>query len=127
MKNNSLVRYVIVGGSAYMLEMAVLYLLRNQLGLSSVVSVGISFWVGFVVAFTLQKMITFKNYDRKLQTVGKQLAGYVLLVGWNYLFTLMVTTILAKHLSVFVIRSTVIAITTFWNYLFYKRLFAEAI
>ena len=118
-----LIRYLIVGGIAYVLEITVLYLLHYVLGLSSVKAVAISFWFGFVIAFALQKVVTFENYEKRPHILSGQVIGYSLLVAWNYGFTLAAVKVLSNHLSVIVIRTTVIMIVTVWNFVIYKRLF----
>ena len=119
-------RYLIIGILAYLVEMASLFLLHKGAGLSPVSAVAISFWIGFVVAFIQQKLITFRNYDRRAHMLAKQLAGYSLLVAWNYGFTLLMVKFLSPRLSVFVIRTGVILVVTFWNFLTYQILFKQA-
>ena len=108
-----------------MAEIGSLYYLHSILGLAPTSAVAISFWVGFIVAFIMQKYITFQNNDRQVGSVTKQLLGYSLLVGWNYVFTLGAVALCTSFVSVYVIRTVVIAITTLWNYVLYDRLFAK--
>jgi putative flippase GtrA len=117
----TLVRYILVGGSAYLVEMGTLYGLHHGLGLGPLASVAISFWVGFIVAFVLQKTIVFKNYERGAKVLSRQLGIYSLLIVWNYLFTLVMVKLLSDTFSVFIIRTGVIAIITLWNFYLYKR------
>ena len=121
MLRSRLVRYLIVGGSAYLMEMAVLYGLHDGIGLSPVKSVAISFWFGLVIAFVLQKFITFENHEKRMHIIGFQLALYGCLVAVNYLITLLAVKYLSNHYSVFEIRTAVIALSTIWNYVVYKR------
>ena len=123
MIKNRLPRYVIVGGCAYVAEMSSLYGLISLVGLKPVLAVGVSFWVGFMVAFTLQKLITFKNYDRKPRSLARQLTSYALLVAWNYGVTLVLVAILTPQLSAFVIRTGAILLIATWNFFIYKRIF----
>jgi len=120
---NQIIRYLFVGGFSYLVEMGCLFLLHTGLGLNATLAVAISFWVGFIVAYVLQKFVTFKNKDRSRSAVTKQLLGYSLLVGWNYLFTLLVVNLFVQYISVFVLRTLVIITTTAWNYIAYKKLF----
>jgi putative flippase GtrA len=121
MLKNRLVRYLIVGVSAYLMEMAVLFGLHDGLGLSPVASVAISFWFGLVVAFVLQKFVTFQNRDKKVKVVSFQLTLYGCLVAVNYLITLLAVKHLSPKYSVFAIRTGVIALGTIWNYVIYNR------
>ena len=124
MNRRLLQRYVITGGSAYIIEMLVLLGLRDGLRLGSVASVAISFWVGFAVAFLLQKFIAFENHEKKTRVVAKQLGFYAILAGWNYIFTLIIVSLFASVASVFVLRTLAIIIITMWNFLVYKKLFS---
>lgn len=119
---NKLARYLIVGASAYILEMVVLYGLHDGLGLSPVQSVAISFWFGLVIAFVLQKFITFENHEKRIHMLGFQLALYACLVAFNYLVTLLAVKYFSPRYSVFEIRTAVIALGTLWNYVVYNRL-----
>ena len=120
---NQITRYIFIGGFSYLVEMGCLFGLHDGLKLNATLSVAISFWVGFIVAYVLQKFITFKNTDRSRQAVTNQLLGYSLLVGWNYLFTLIVVGLLDQFVSVFILRTLVVLVTTVWNYVIYKKLF----
>jgi len=121
MPRSRLVRYLIVGGSAYVMEMAVLYGFHDGIGLSPVKSVAISFWFGLIIAFVLQKYITFENREKRMHILGFQVALYGSLVAVNYLITILAVKYFSKHYSVFEIRTAVIALSTIWNYVVYKR------
>lgn len=121
-----LVRYLVVGGSAYVLEMSVLTYLRYGLDFSPRKSTAISFWFGFVVALILQKFVTFQNHETARHVVLRQTLAYSALVAFNYGFTLLVVTLLQHHLTVVVIRTLTIAIVTVWNFALYKKIFGES-
>jgi putative flippase GtrA len=122
-KPSKLLRYLLVGGTAYLAEISVLWALHYPLGLNALISTAISFWVGFLIAFLLQKIFTFQNHDRRRHVVARQLVIYSLLVGWNYIFTLLMVASLEDKLSVIVIRTLVILATTVWNFAIYKQIF----
>ncbi len=121
--SSRLVTYIAVGGTAYLLEMACLYALKTIAGLSSVRSVAISFWLGFLVAFFMQKLVTFKNRQFSPRHIVTQGVGYSALVTWNYCFSLLMVGVLQKHISVFMIRTLAIMCITLWNYKLYHILF----
>ena len=123
LSQHQIIRYLFVGGLSFVIEISVLYILNQLLHIHPTVSVAISFWVGFIVAYVLQKLVTFKNKERTRRAIAKQLIGYSLLVLWNYLFTLAVVELFQDSLSVLLLRAIVIAITTIWNYVLYKKLF----
>jgi len=121
MLKNRLIRYLVVGGSAYALEMAVLFGLHDGIGLSPVESVAISFWFGLVIAFALQKFVTFENHEKAIHILGAQLAIYACLITFNYLVTLLAVKYFSKSYSVFGVRTAVIALATIWNYVVYRN------
>jgi putative flippase GtrA len=106
--------------------MLVLYVFRYILNLSPLSSVAISFWVGFFIAFILQKIVTFKNYKRDIKTVTKQLVGYSALVAFNYTFTLVVVGAFHTSLNVIILRTITIAVITLWNFIIYRKLFSDS-
>ena len=118
-----IIRYLFVGGFSFVIEIGVLYSLNQGLHLSAAISVAISFWIGFIVAYILQKLVAFQNKEKSRQAITKQIIGYSLLVLWNYSFTLLVVELFHNSISVVVLRTIVIAITTIWNYVLYKKLF----
>lgn len=122
MLRNKLVRYLVVGASAYALEMAVLFGLHDGVGFSPVEAVAISFWFGLVIAFVLQKFITFENHEKGVHVLGRQLVMYACLVIFNYLITLIAVKYFSPKYSVFEIRTAVIALGTIWNYVIYNKL-----
>lgn len=119
-------RYFAVGASAYLIEMLSLFILLKAFKVSPVVAVGISFWIGFVVAFVMQKFITFGNDNKQKRVVMRQIFLYSVLVTVNYLFTLFMVGLLSSKISVFCIRTGVIAIVTTWNFFVYRLIFSDA-
>lgn len=120
-KYSKLLRYLAVGVTAYLTEMVTLYILLKVVNLSAVSSVAISFWSGFFVAFTLQKLITFNNKEKHATAIARQLILYSLLVAFNYAFSLIVVSALDQKLNVLLIRTITIAIITCWNFIIYNK------
>jgi putative flippase GtrA len=123
MISKTLTRYLLVGGFAYVVEIASLWVFTHPMGLSPLTAVAISFWIGFVVAFILQKFVAFENHDKRVRIIAGQLIWYSLLVGWNYLFTLLLVKLFGGTVSVFIVRTIAILVITSWNFWAYKLLF----
>jgi putative flippase GtrA len=113
------VRYLLVGGSVYALELLVI-VIGQHAGLSAVAAVALAFWVGLVVSFLLQKFVTFGDRRTHHRVVLKQVAAVGLLVLWNFLFTIGVTKLLSNYLPATVLRTIALLITTLWNFYLYK-------
>ena len=123
MPKSQLLRYLIIGGTAYLIEMGSIYFMKKELNFSSIKAVAISFWIGFIAAFLLQKLVTFKNYEKKLHIILKQLIIYSILVIFNYFSTLLIVKLFSTHISVYILRTAVIIILTTVNFYIYKRIF----
>ena len=113
-------RYITIGVSVYLLELVVKSL-AQRLGSSAVAAVGISFWVGLVVSFSLQKIVTFGDRRIGHRILLPQIAAYSLLVLFNFGFTLLVAKLLTPTVPAVVARTVALAITTIWNFYLYKK------
>ena len=115
----SLQRYVVVGGSVYVIEIAVITV-AQWLGASPVLAVALAFWIGLLVSFGLQKIVTFRDKRTHNRILLSQFAVFGLLVLFNFGFTLLMTRILSHLLPTVVIRTIALGITTIWNFYLYK-------
>ena len=113
------VRYIFFGGTIFLLELAIIALAQHA-GASSVIAVGIAFWLGMVVSFTSHKLVTFSDKRMHYRIVSLQAGLYSLLVLWNFGFTLLVTAALQDHVPATVTRTIALLVTTVWNFYLYK-------
>jgi putative flippase GtrA len=113
-------RYIIIGISVYLFEILVI-ISAQALGASAVLAVGISFWLGLIVSFALQKIITFKDREMYHRILIPQIIAFSALVLFNFGFTLLVTKLLTPPVPAFMARTIALAITTIWNFYLYKR------
>lgn len=111
-------RYLLVGGSVYALELVIIVIAQRS-GASSVVAVAISFWVGLVISFVLQKFVTFQDKQIHHKILIPQIVAVSLLVLWNFGFTILVTKLITFVPAV-VARTIALLITTIWNFYLYR-------
>ena len=112
-------RSVVVGGSVYLFEIAVI-VAAQQAGASAVWAVTISYVLGTLLAFGLQKFVTFGDMRRQRRIVAGQLLATGALVAWNLGFTVLLTRLLQDSLPAVIIRTLAILITTSWNFYLYR-------
>lgn len=112
-------RYLVVGGSVYLLELVVI-VVAQRFGTSAVVAVSLSFWIGLIISFVLQKLVTFGNKDLHHRVLLPQVIAFSLLVIFNFGFTVLVTKLLYPTLPAVVTRTLSLVITTIWNFYLYK-------
>jgi putative flippase GtrA len=118
-------RYLLIGGVSYVVEMAVLLLLVKAFPISSTLAVALSFWVGLIASFALQKYIAFENTGGDRKTFGKQALLYGALVLFNYGFTLLFVGLFAVLLGLITARTFALLLTVCWNYFAYIHIFKK--
>lgn len=119
LKRSDVSRYLLVGGSALIIELLTITFLFNALGISKTLSVGVGFWVGLIVAFFMQKYFAFSNKDTGNAMIARQIILYSLLVIVNFLFTILFVNMFTDD-NLIASRVLATVITTIWNFLFYK-------
>jgi putative flippase GtrA len=119
-------RYLLIGGSVYLFELAVI-VAAQHIGASAVWAVAISFCLGTLVSFFLQKLVTFGDTRMHHRILIPQLIATALLIVWNLSFSVVLTKLLQDHLSAVVSRTFALGITTIWNFYLYKtRIFKNS-
>ncbi len=119
MPRRTLNRYILIGGSIYIFEILVIIVVE-QLGAGPLVAVAWSFWLGLIVSFVLQKIVTFGDKRLHHRILLPQIIIFSLLVLFNFGFTLLVTKILAGVIPVVICRTLALGITTVWNFYLYR-------
>jgi putative flippase GtrA len=120
------IRYLIIGGSVFGLELLIIIIAQAYFDASAVVAVALSFWIGLVVSFLLQKLVTFGDTRLHRRVLLPQIVAFCLLVLWNFGFTVLVTQLLAGTIPAVIIRTLTLAATTSWNFYLYRtRIFKQ--
>jgi putative flippase GtrA len=112
-------RYLFIGVSVYALELVII-VIAQRLGASAVVAVGLSFWLGLIVSFVLQKLVTFGDKRLHHRVLLPQVMAFSLLVLFNFGFTILVTKLLSPTIPAVLTRTLALGITTIWNFYLYK-------
>lgn len=115
-----LVRYILSGGSAALVQLALFYLFTDLFGVWYLASTTIAFVLGFFVGFVLQKYWTFGN--RHTALVGRELALYATAGAVNLALNgvgmyLLVDRLHLWHLASQILVSGFLAVVSF---LFYR-------
>jgi putative flippase GtrA len=112
-------RYLLIGGSVYVFELLII-IVAQRLGASAVWAVAVSFCLGTLVSFFLQKLVTFGDTRMHHRVLVPQLLATALLILWNLGFSLTLTKLLQHHLPAVISRTLALAVTTIWNFYLYK-------
>jgi putative flippase GtrA len=121
----TILRYCLIGGIAYAIELSFLIGLHSGLNLQRTIAAGIAFWLGIFVSFFLQKLFAFRDYNKERGAIAKQGSLYAGLVAWNYFVTLLIVSLLPSTALVYS-RTFALLLTTAWNFLIYRHfIFSE--
>lgn len=112
-------RYLVIGISIYIFELLVI-VIAQWLGANSILAVTLSFWLGLIASFILQKLVTFNDKRTHHKVLIPQIAAFSLLVLFNFGFTVAVTQLLTGLLPPTVTRTLALGITTLWNFYLYR-------
>ena len=112
-------RYLIVGGSVYLFELVVIIIAQRR-GAGPVLAVALSFILGTLISFLLQKLVTFDDRRMHHRVVVPQLIAACILVAFNFGFTVLVSKLLADIVPALISRTIALLLTTIWNFYLYR-------
>lgn len=115
---HNLVRYLFVGGTTFIIDLGLLVLLHGVLNINITVATSISYWASIAYNFTLNRWWTFSASENK--KLHKHLLAYGLLLGCNYLFTVLFVSIVSRHINYAIAKTLAVTLQVFWTYPIYK-------
>lgn len=114
---HSAVRYLLVGGCAFLFDAGLLALFREVFHWPVWVSAGAAFLLSFFFTYSLQRAFSFKSELPH----GQALVRYILLVAFNTLATMGIVSVVAlSPLGWLGGKVIATALTTVWNYFVYR-------
>lgn len=113
---NTILRYLAVGGSSFLIDFGLLYLFHEVFGVRLWISTGIAFLASFFFNFTFQKIFAFSSKSHK----GWSLVKYIALVLFNTVATIGIVAVLYTFIGWELAKVVATLLTTIWNYLAYR-------
>ncbi|WP_181155796.1 GtrA family protein [Microbacterium sp. MYb72] len=112
------VRYLTMGGLAFLFDAGLLWLLHDAIGIDLAVSTAVAFLLSFAVTYTLQRKFAFSSDS----SVAPSVFRYTVLVIFN---TLATTAIVwfgsVLGLPWIIGKVAAVVATTIWNYFVYRH------
>ncbi len=114
---HSAVRYLLVGGFCFVVDVALLWLAHDVLGVPLAIATPVSFLASFAVTYTLQRVVAFASDSKVVPSVAR----YTALVAFNTLATTGIVWIVDQTgAGWFVGKVVAVVATTIWNYFAYR-------
>jgi len=120
MLKKQFIRYVLAGGTSYVIELSTLLSIYHFAHTSREVATAIAFWVGLVLTFVLQKLFSFQDYRKEMKVLTKQGLVYGVLTLWNYGFTILIVSLFSNNDIIFS-RTLAQLILVSWSFIIYKK------
>ena len=112
------VRFVASGSVVYVVDAGTLWLLHAKAGLGLGLATTLAFCAAFVVNFTMSRFFTFKADG----PVGRQAAKLLVLVGFNYVSTMIIVIALSHVWTAFLLSKTIAtAVNAVFNFFAYRH------
>jgi putative flippase GtrA len=112
-------RYFLTGVSGFLLDIALLYLLKQVFGFSSTVSVVINQIIVLTYIFLMHKFFSFQKKGGSQQQVFR----FLVVMGINYLLAVGLMWIFAEKIgfNYLLVRTANIALSITWNFILYRK------
>ena len=114
-----LVRYILVGGTTFTLDISLLVFFKTKIHLSLAISTSIGYWVSVIYNFTLNRWWSFSATE--VHSLRRHATTYGILLAFNYLFTLAFISIVSHVVYFGIAKAMAVIIQTSWTYFIYKN------
>ena len=114
------VRYLIVGGSTFVIDFGILYSLHGLLNLNLAASTSVAYWISMSYNFVLNRYWTFDA--REKESLLKHITAYFALVVFNYMFTVIFVAVVGEHINYMVAKALAVLLQMIWTFPVYKKL-----
>ncbi len=117
--NHHFVRYLLVGGTTFLIDFSILYAFHSKLRFSISVSTSISYWVSIIYNFVLNRYWTFDS--REKESIKRHLTIYFCLLLINYAFTVIFVSYMSHFINYIAAKAISVLIQMLWTYPVYKK------
>ncbi|WP_158862765.1 GtrA family protein [Leifsonia sp. AG29] len=115
--DHSVVRYLIAGGLAFLVDFGLLALFHEVLGIATWLAAGLAFIISFAFTYTIQRVFSFGSQVPH----GPALLKYTTLVAVNTIATAVIVAVVdTSPLSWAGGKIIATCVTTIWNYFAYR-------
>ena len=114
------VRYLVVGGTTFIIDFGILYTMHSKLNVSIAIATSVAYWVSIFYNFVLNRYWTFDS--REKESLKRHIVIYLVLLSVNYLFVVIFVSVLSHHIYYIEAKAIAVIIQMIWTYPVYKKL-----
>ncbi len=116
---HSFMRYLFVGGTTFVLDFGILYVLHGVFELNLAGSASFAYWISILYNFILNRHWTFSVSEK--EDLKRHITIYFVLLVCNYLFTVTFVSIVGEHMNYMLAKALAVFIQMIWTYVAYKK------
>ena len=117
--NHHFVRYILVGGTTFIIDFSILYTLHGKLKFGIAASTSVAYWTSIIYNFLLNRYWTFDAREKK--SLQRHLTIYILLLIVNYLFVVVFVSFSSKIINYIIAKAIAVIVQMIWTYPIYKK------
>ncbi len=117
--NHHFVRYLFVGGSTFVIDFGLLFALHGKAHVNLAIATSLAYWISIAYNFSLNRHWTFSQRDKS--DLRRHLSTYLVLLGFNYLFTVIFIDLVSHHINYLAAKAIAVLISMSWTYFVYKN------
>lgn len=114
------IRYLIVGGTTFIIDFGLLFSLYSKLKIHIAISTSVAYWIAVVYNFILNRYWTFNTHEK--ESLKRHIIMYVALLIVNYLFVVIFVSALSHHINYIFAKALAVIIQMSWTYPVYKKI-----
>jgi len=123
--SHSAYKYFVVGILAFSSDYVLLLVSYYVIGLPLKIATTIGFFTGFLISFTINKQWVFGGKQKK--NTNRQVIEYLILLGFNYVFTVWTVNLLNEHkVGPAISKLFVMVLIMCWNYVLFRWIIFRA-
>jgi len=119
MYKHHFIRYLFVGGTSFTIDFSLLFVLHGKAHIHLAIATSIAYWLSIAYNFLLNRSWTFSARDKT--DLRRHLTSYLVLLGFNYLFTVIFVDIASHQINYLIAKALSVAISMSWTYFAYKH------
>src|SRR3569623_1255397 len=113
------VRYLLVGGTTFIIDFGILFLLHSKANIGIAIATSISYWVSIVYNFILNRYWTFDA--REKESLRRHITSYMTLLVLNYIFAVIFVTVASHTINYILAKAIAVLVQMIWTYPVYKK------
>lgn len=113
------VRYLFVGGTTFIIDFGLLFLLHDTIGTTITFATSAAYWISIIYNFVINRHWTFDANEKA--NLKRHITTYFILLVANYFFAVIFVAIVSNFMYFLLAKALAVIIQMTWTYYLYKN------